>query len=522
MEKKKMPKKKKRIIILASILVVAVIAGVIAVALKNDEKLEVETVEVKKETINETLDITGTVSAGNEVSFVMPEGAKVTSVCVKVGDIVKPGQLLATFDTTSLQSALNEKETAYEKAQSAYVSAKNQSKTAESKISETKSQIAALEKKIANAEKETTTTTSAKSASAETTSGVNVSDSLVKSFVRLAKLIGIEYTEDEARKVLVKSLSAGNSVSDLKSMIDSMSSLTDYSNIDMSSFASMGMSDELTLAQLKTQLATYEMQADSTYLSAYKTVAEKAQEAYAQAKEQVDKMKDGWKAETSGIVGEVNIVVGSTSVMSTESKSDITSILSSVASGGDITSMLTSFFDNQTAAIKLLQYPLVANIALNKYDVLDVSLNQDVTVKSANGQIHSGKVSFISATATESSGINLSSIMGSTGSSSSSIPAQVTIDSADSSVIVGTDVDVSIVTDTAENAIVVPVEAICIDGEDIFVYVYDADKSVAVKKDVTLGISNDTFYQVTEGVSEGDVLIKNTSGLEDGIKVAVR
>ena len=56
----------------------------------------------------------------------------------------------------------------------------------------------------------------------------------------------------------------------------------------------------------------------------------------------------------------------------------------------------------------------------------------------------------------------------------------------------------------------------------IGLYVYNKDKSTAVKKKVTLGISNDTYYQVLSGVSEGDVLIKNTSGLEDGAKVKLK
>jgi HlyD family secretion protein len=172
--------------------------------------------------------------------------------------------------------------------------------------------------------------------------------------------------------------------------------------------------------------------------------------------------------------------------------------------------------------IKVLNYPLIADISLSKYDVLDVSVNQEVSVKSADNTLHSGRVSYVGAVATSSSGsIDLNSIV-SGGSSSSSIPAQITIDDGDKSFIVGTDVDISIVTDTQENALVVPVEAIVIDGSDIYVYVYDKDKSEAVKKEVTLGISNDTYYQVLSGVNEGDVLIKNTSGLEDGVKVKLK
>ena len=184
--------------------------------------------------------------------------------------------------------------------------------------------------------------------------------------------------------------------------------------------------------------------------------------------------------------------------------------------------MISSFFGSDKVGIKVLNYPLVADISLSKYDVLDVSVNQEVSVKSANNEIHEGRVPYVGAVATSTgSSLDLNSIMTGSGSSNT-IPAQVTIEDGDKSFIVGTDVDISIITDTQENALVVPVEAIIIDGSDVYVYAYNKDKSTAVKKKVTLGISNDTYYQVLSGVSEGDVLIKNTSGLEDGAKVKLK
>ena len=86
---------------------------------------------------------------------------------------------------------------------------------------------------------------------------------------------------------------------------------------------------------------------------------------------------------------------------------------------------------------------------------------------------------------------------------------------AEVSVILSAVVSITVVSTT-----VVPVEAICIENEDIFVYALEDGK--AVKKTVELGISDDTFYEVLSGVNVGDVLIKNTSGLKDGVKVEVK
>lgn len=527
MQQKK--RKNKKIIILCSVLAVVVLTVVAYMIFKPEEKLAVSTVEVTKQTINETLDTTGTVSTASEQSFTLMNKVKVKTVNVKEGDVVKAGDVLATFDVSSLETALNEKENNYEKALAAYNKAKNSSSSASGKINSTKKQIAELEKKIETLKAKTSTT---KPSSTKNGSGVKVSDDLVKRFIKIAKRFGVEYDEETARKVLTSILSAGSSKSDISGLLDNLGKIAGGSgSFDMNAFAQMSggssalINAEMTLVQLKAQLATLELQTNDTYLSVYKTIYENAQSEYQKALNQTNEMKKGWIASEKGLVSEVNIKVGETVETQTvvDGKNvDISSIISSVSSGIDVSKMISSFFGSDKVGVKVLNYPLVADISLSKYDVLDVSVNQEVSVKSANNEIHEGRVSYVGAVATSTgSSLDLNSIMTGSGSSNT-IPAQVTIEDGDKSFIVGTDVDISIITDTQENALVVPVEAIIIDGSDVYVYAYNKDKSTAVKKKVTLGISNDTYYQVLSGVSEGDVLIKNTSGLEDGAKVKLK
>lgn len=527
MQQKK--RKNKKVIILCSVLAVVVLTVVAYMIFKPEEKLAVSTVEVTKQTINETLDTTGTVSTASEQSFTLMNKVKVKTVNVKEGDVVKAGDVLATFDVSSLETALNEKENNYEKALAAYNKAKSSSSSASGKINSTKKQIAELEKKIETLKAKTSTT---KPSSTKNGSGVKVSDDLVKRFIKIAKRFGVEYDEETARKVLTSILSAGSSKSDISGLLDNLGKIAGGSgSFDMNAFAQMSggssalINAEMSLVQLKAQLATLELQTNDTYLSVYKTVYENAQSEYQKALNQTNEMKKGWIASEKGLVSEVNIKVGETVETQTvvDGKNvDISSIISSVSSGIDVSKMISSFFGSDKVGIKVLNYPLVADISLSKYDVLDVSVNQEVSVKSANNEIHEGRVSYVGAVATSTgSSLDLNSIMTGSGSSNT-IPAQVTIEDGDKSFIVGTDVDISIITDTQENALVVPVEAIIIDGSDVYVYAYNKDKSTAVKKKVTLGISNDTYYQVLSGVSEGDVLIKNTSGLEDGAKVKLK
>lgn len=529
MQQKK--KKNKKVIILCSILAVVVLSIVAYMIFKPEEKLAVSTVEVTKQTINETLDTTGTVSTASEKSFTLIDKVKVKTVNVKVGDTVKAGDVLATFDVSSLETALNEKENNYQKALAAYNKAKNESSSASKKITSTKKQISDLENQIEKLKAKSSTSTTKPSSSGSST-GVKVSDDLVKRFIKVAKLFGVEYDEATAKKVLTSLLSAGSSTSDISGLLDNLGTIAGGSgSFDMNAFAQMSggssalINAEMSLVQLKAQLATLELQSNDTYLSVYKTVYENAQSEYQKALTQTNEMKKGWVAEEKGLVSEVNITVGETVEVQTavDGKDiDISSIISSVSSGLDVSKMISAFFGSEKVGIKVLNYPLVADISLSKYDVLDVSLNQEVSVKSANNEVHEGRVSYVGAVATSTgSSLDLNSIM-SGGGSSNTIPAQVTIEDGDKSFIVGTDVDISIITDTQENALVVPVEAIIIDGSDVYVYAYNQEKSTAEKKKVTLGISNDTYYQVLSGVSEGDILIKNTSGLEDGAKVKLK
>lgn len=529
MQKKK---KNKKVIVLCSVLAVAVLAVTAYMLFKPEEKLAVSTVQVTKQTINETLDTTGTVSTASEKSFTLIDKVKVKTVNVKEGDTVKAGDVLATFDVSSLEAALTEKENNYEKALAAYNKAKNASSSASKKITSTKKEIAELEAQIEKLKAESQTTTAAAASTEKKDPGVKVSDDLVKRFIKVAKRFGVEYNEETARKVLSSLLSAGSTGSDISGLLDNLSTIAGSNgSFDMTALAQMGGSSgalinaEMSLVQLKAQLATLELQSDDNYISIYKTVYENAQEEYQKALTQTNEMKKGWIADQKGLVSEVNIQVGETVETKTvvDGKNvDISSIISSISSGMDVSNMISAFFGSEKVGIKVLNYPLVADISLSKYDVLDVSVNQEVTVKSADNTVHEGKVSYVGAIATSSgSSLDISSIMSGSGNTNT-IPAQVTIEDGDKSFIVGTDVDISIITDTQENALVVPVEVIVIDGSEVYVYVYDSEKSQAVRKEVTLGIANDTYYQVISGVNEGDVLIKNTSGLEDGVKVKLK
>ena len=237
MQQKK--KKNKKVIILCSILAVVVLSAIAYMIFKPDEKLAVSTVEVTKQTINETLDTTGTVSTASEKTYALIDKVKVKTVNVKVGDTVKAGDVLATFDVSSLEAALNEKENNYQKALAAYNKAKNEASSASKSIASTKKQISDLEKQIETLKAKSNTSKN-KPSSSGNSAGVKVSDDLVKRFIKVAKLFGVEYDEATAKKVLTALLSAGSSSSDISGLLDNLGKIAGGSgSFDMNAFAKM-------------------------------------------------------------------------------------------------------------------------------------------------------------------------------------------------------------------------------------------------------------------------------------------
>ena len=102
MTKKILNKKQKIVIsIVAALLIIAL--GVTAyVVISKKTRTTVALADVTAGDITETLKLSGTVNSENQASFEILDGTYVKSVNVRVGDAVKKGDVLATFDTSSL------------------------------------------------------------------------------------------------------------------------------------------------------------------------------------------------------------------------------------------------------------------------------------------------------------------------------------------------------------------------------------------------------------------------------------
>ena len=98
--------------------------------------------------------MSGKVSSSQKGNFVPIDGTKVLTVNVKVGEYVKKGDVLATFDTSSLNSVLAEKQQAYLTAVENYNNAKNTAVSSSAQLKEINARLAEINKELEKQEQE--------------------------------------------------------------------------------------------------------------------------------------------------------------------------------------------------------------------------------------------------------------------------------------------------------------------------------------------------------------------------------
>lgn len=525
--------KKAAKIAVSLVLVVAIIAAaVIFVKRETDNRYKAVIMDVATAPITQTLSTTGTVESTNRGEFVIYTGVVVKDVFVKLGDKVEEGELLATFDPSSLNGIVAVKQSEYDAAKVNYYNSVTAAQEAAAKIPALRVQIAEyneqIEKLTAAAEKEET-----KTEEQNVPAWVNSID-----YSKLASLLRDEYTEQEIRDFFAKFARRGASRKSISDIIDGM---TNVGSFDMSSLMGMSsaeselMSAQLNVMSLKAQIGLLETQSKNVLGSTYESMMNTAKTNLDSAKAAVKELEKGWYAQGAGIVSELNIVAGQAFVpvsSSTAASVDINSLLGLMSgSSPDVSGLLSSFMSSgtQTSVGLAVEYydSFIASFSLGKADILDVQVGKAATIESL-GKEYEGEVTFISPVAGGGSGLDITSMFGSmtgaTSGGSNTIPAQVLIKNPDERIIIGIDVNIDIIVDTVENAVVVPIEAVETSSAGSYVYKFDEESNTVSRVEVEIGLASDTQYQIVSGLFEGDKIVQNQSSslkeiAEEGKKV---
>lgn len=495
METKKWSTKRKVLVSILVILCAAIIAGVLYMFFKPDPLPQVSAAKVTRGSITQTLDMSGKVSSSQKGNFIPIDGTKVLTVNVKVGEYVKKGDVLATFDTSSLNSVLADKQQAYLTAVENYKNAKNTAVTSSAQLKEINARLAEIDKELEKQEKEQNKNTG---------SDKNNQDK----------------TDSEASNKLWKLISKALGMEDINAALKKLDELLNSGNSNL--FGSGVSALQMEKMQLELKKVTLEAQSGVITQSTYKTIMEATKKELDSLTASLASLKKGWIAEYDGIVSEVNITPGETCRSAATANIDISSIIDLASGNTNVSDIVNALLGQTQSGITVEYYPFVVDFVLGKADIFKVSLDMPCRVTAADDTVVDGVVTYISPVATQSSGVNISSLIGS--GSANGVDAKVTIEKPTSSVIIGLDVDVSIDVDSKDNVLIVPSEAVKNDSNGTYVYIYNSKTKRIKSSKVELGLSDDTRYEIVSGCEEGDTVITTVptgTTLADGDKVKI-
>ena len=534
---------KKFLRVFIPVLVLVIGLGVFAYIKLSDDSIEVEVGKVKYGTVQQFYDTTGTLASGSTEKYYIYEGVVVKEVNVKTGDAVSKGDVLATFDTSAMNKLVSEKSKALENAREDYNNAVNAQNSASSGASmptvtapvtipttsasnttsttapqfteeEIREIIAALQNSNnQNAEgttqPEATTQAGDASGSEETTSPEQTT---VPSITR-PTTTRPQFTEEElaaiANQLQASSNAAGQNVS---ATMPSFNTNTTGSGLNLGSL--MGSSSDL--------------------VDSYKKAYENAQAEYDKVVAEKKALDKGWIASGDGKVADIYIKAGEAYVYvedKSESGDMLSMIMGSSSMGGnsaDMSEMLSDMLSGgSTDAAKqglgmVVDYYDGYKVTFNlgKYDAQTIKVGMPAFVSYTDYE-YEAEVTYISPYA-ESGSSAITTMMGSSSTTTSALPAEATITNSDNNLIIGFDAKLSILVAEHENVLQLPVEALVIEEGEKFVYIYDKATSTAVKKEVKTGVSSESHYEVLDGLNEGDQVIINSSKVSDGVSVYLK
>lgn len=191
------------------------------------------------------------------------------------------------------------------------------------------------------------------------------------------------------------------------------------------------------------------------------------------AQELVEAAKKGIKADFNGVITKVSVVEGATTALGTE-----------------------LFTLQNTDKINV-------NVNVSKYDYDKLKEGQSADITLA-GKTYEGEVKSISHVATQNE------------KGASLISADVRIKNPDDDIFLGVDAKVTIHAEEADDVVVLPSEVVNIGKDGSFCYVIE--NGVITRRDITTGISSDDYVEVTEGIKEGDEVIRDLGSLEEGMQ----
>lgn len=571
---RKTGKKKKIIIAVAVVLVVAVLATVIGVAVNANNNPAVTLTTIGTGEIKETVSATGPVSAGTVKEYKVGAVATVKEVFVKTGDTVKQGDLLATFDTSSLNEQTASLKASYEQANASYKQAVNSQRVAKANLSDVNDEIAKLEKEVqklggetavttetpsftwpsvstttttqAPSEPDTSTTTTTTTTQAETSEPVTYPPTIEGAMQAVTDLVetitklsdDVQQTNEMVR-VVMEQVAA-----ELESGNYSPEKIAEAVGEAVSEAIREGIIEETKLLiesgaavdMIEAAVAGVDWSAIGTGIASNSTVQLTALELrltalYAQRELYQLNASDNTVYAQKQIADTTKSALDAVEEAGAELEAGWTAAFDGTITACDIfpgeqTSLLSGGITLENLST------MVVTLSLGEYDIHKVKVGMPATITTAYGT-YTGQVLTKAPTATGGSDSSLldsmgSSIAGISGLSSltatgAGVEVTVSVDSPDENIIAGFEADVEIKAGDHQNIVTVPIESLVLEKTGSYVYLYDEETQTVTKTLIETGAVSDSVYEVKSGLNVGDRVISTPSSdyEEDSFEVRV-
>jgi len=574
----KKSKKMKIIVPICIVLVIAIASGSIWAYAEKKKVPTVSLATIATDSIIETVNATGTISSSTRREYSAGTIANCKEVFVKVGDKVKKGDKLATFNTDELDTQVTNLQITYNDARSAYNSAVKNQKDAKSKLNAANARIKLLEKQKAKLEKATANTKPASSTSRRsTTSPANTTSTTVTTTVAPVSKKNSNLMADP----IIPGLSdATSQIDDIaQALTDLVTTINDLAD-DIETTNAITRTVMETIAE---ELATGQYSADAMADAIGKAIAESIQQGLIDETKliiesgvAIDAIEAAvrnvnWSAIGKSIADDDNVqltavelqlaalyaerelfsVSASPNIVNTQkqimntSKSALDVLKKSqeelqagwIASIDGVVTECNVEAGMQTSALQkgivienLGELSVV--ISLGEYDIHKVNLGMGATIKTAYGT-YSGEIVSIAPTATggNSSGSILDSVgsmagisgLSSLTSKGAGVECVVKVFEPDDNIIAGFEASVEIKTGSYSGVPVVPIESIILEKEGTYVYKYDEEEGTVTKTKIETGATSDTAYEIVSGLSIGDKIVSTPASdyEEETFKVRV-
>ena len=475
-------KGKKTVVIIIIVIVLLLLCAIRGCGGKSAGTV-VTTTSAVRGSLQESVSTSGTVAAEEIKVFYAPAGGKLDKVHVTAGDAVKKGDVLISYDSTQLDNQFRQAELQQSKSNAGYNgavadNAENQAKLSEAdvnlsvvdqQLADFKAYLKQLESNLSKSQRDTA------NALANESYDLNQKASNLQEELKNMEATDEEYaSKQEELKQVQSQLSRNAYLQQIANSSDYVAEMQEeISNVKESIAACEEYKAKMESQKNGSEAAVM----DSYDKIAYEADKELAEIAYAEAERAYNEGKSGLCAEFDGVVTEVSAVEGST-----------------VAEGMQLLTLESS------GAVKV-------SFSASKQDVARLELGQSAEVN-ISGNTYTGKVSKINRMASLNA------------SNTPMVGVEIHIDNPDDKIILGLDAKLTVYTRSVENVLLIPVEAINADRDGDFLYV--VEDGLVVKRNVVCGISNDTYTEIIEGISEEDQIILSSFGsLEEGMAVTV-